>query len=323
MKCRDIEEKLPAYHEGCTLSSEETSLVEAHLKICPQCSSSLDDLIKTMHLIKELPEIDPPPWFTQKVMARVHDETEKRRGLVKKLFYPFHVKIPIEAFATLMVALLGIYIYQSTQPETGTISRARQARVEQAIPETIAPKETIKEKNVSSDGKTKNDNEKSATTEHLQKTTANADIPSATGIIKEKKQDDTYDRERTRQEAAAPQAPLSRKKEAFSAAGETQPSRSSVPDKQYTELVSVQVTNIQAALKKIDKILGNLGAQPSSMKSHEGRVYMNIQVQPETVNELLSQLKAVGIVKENITNLKLRESDIIRIVITEKNTSAR
>lgn len=323
MKCRDIEEKLPAYHEGGILSPEETSLVEAHLKICPRCSSSLEDLIKTIHLIKELPEIDPPPWFTQKVMARVQDEAEKRRGLVKKLFYPFHVKVPIEAFATLLVALLGIYIYQSTQPETGAISRAPQVRVEQATPKTIAPKETIKEKNVSSGGKTKNDNEKSSTTEHLQKPAATADIPSVTGIMKEKKQDDAYDWERTRQEAAAPQAPLSREKEAFSAAGGTQPSRSSMPDKQDTELVSVQVTNIQAALEKINKILGKLGAQPSSMKSHEGRVYMNIQLQPETVNKLLSQLKTVGIVKENISKLELSESNVIRIVVTEKNTSAR
>lgn len=115
MTCKDIEEKLAAYQEGI-LSTEERSLVESHLASCAQCSSALADLEKTVGLLRNLPEIEPPPWFTQKIMAHVHEEAEKKSSLLKRLFYPFHVKIPIEAFATLCVVALGLYVYKTSGP---------------------------------------------------------------------------------------------------------------------------------------------------------------------------------------------------------------
>jgi anti-sigma factor RsiW len=119
MTCKDIEEKLTAYQEG-TLSPEERSLVESHLSSCAQCSSALANLEKTVGLLKNLPEIEPPPWFTQKVMAQVREEAEKKSSLLKRLFYPFHIKIPIEAFATLCVVALGLYVYKASGPEIKT-----------------------------------------------------------------------------------------------------------------------------------------------------------------------------------------------------------
>lgn len=119
MTCKDIEKKLTAYQEGI-LSPEERSLVESHLASCAQCSSALTDLEKTVGLIKNLHEIEPPPWFTQKIMAQVREEAEKKNSLLKKLFYPFHIKIPIEAFATLCVVALGLYVYKTSGPEIKT-----------------------------------------------------------------------------------------------------------------------------------------------------------------------------------------------------------
>jgi hypothetical protein len=119
MTCKDIEGKLTVYHEGI-LPPEEKSLVEGHLASCEGCSSALEALKKTVDVLKNLPEIEPPPWFTQKIMAKVREEAEQKGGLLKKLFYPFHIKIPIEAFAVLFVAVLGLYIYRATGPEMKT-----------------------------------------------------------------------------------------------------------------------------------------------------------------------------------------------------------
>jgi len=119
MTCKDIEEKLTAYREG-VLSPEERRIVESHLASCAKCSSALADLEKIVGLLKNLPEIEPPPWFTQKIMAQVHKEAEKKSGLLKRLFYPFHIKIPIEAFVTLCVIALGLYVYKTSGPEIKT-----------------------------------------------------------------------------------------------------------------------------------------------------------------------------------------------------------
>jgi hypothetical protein len=129
MTCKDIEDRLAAYQEGA-ITPEEKTLVEAHLSTCAKCSSVLADLKKTDDLLKDLPEVELPPWFTQKVMAQVREETEHKDSLLKKLFYPFHVKIPIEVFATLFVVVLGLYVYKTTGSEMKVVQRPPPALVE-------------------------------------------------------------------------------------------------------------------------------------------------------------------------------------------------
>jgi hypothetical protein len=129
MTCKDIEDRLAAYQEGA-VTPEEKALVEAHLSTCAKCSSVLADLKKTVDLLKNLPEVELPPWFTQKVMAQVREEAEHKDSLLKKLFYPFHVKIPIEVFATLFVVVLGLYVYKTTGSEMKVVQRPPPALVE-------------------------------------------------------------------------------------------------------------------------------------------------------------------------------------------------
>src|SRR4030042_2444232 len=116
MDCSDIQEKLSAYIEG-VISSEEKTLIEEHLKSCLKCSESLADLRKTMEYVKNLEEIEPPAWLTQKVMARVRSEVEPKKGILQKLFYPLYIKIPLEAAAAILIAVTAIYIFKTIQPE--------------------------------------------------------------------------------------------------------------------------------------------------------------------------------------------------------------
>ena len=114
--CEDFEKRLPAYQEGLISGLDKKDL-EDHLQSCESCRRTLQDLNKTRDLLGRLQEVDPPPWFTRKVMARVREEAEGKRGLLRKLFYPLHIKIPLEAVASILVVVLAVYVFKATDPE--------------------------------------------------------------------------------------------------------------------------------------------------------------------------------------------------------------
>ena len=114
--CQDFEKRLPAYQEGL-ISGQDKKDLEDHLRSCESCRLALQDLNQTRDLLGRLQEVDPPPWLTRKVMARVREETEGKRGLFRRLFYPLHIKIPLEATASILVVVLAVYVFKATEPE--------------------------------------------------------------------------------------------------------------------------------------------------------------------------------------------------------------
>ncbi len=147
MECDRIQEQLSAYLDD-TLSSAEKGIVDNHLKSCPKCRKSLADLEMTMRSIKGLEEIIPPPWLTQKIMTRVKAEAElTKKNLWQKLFYPLHVKLPIEAFGAFLIALTALYVFKSMEPKINTVTAPSEktvseyaAKEKDATPETEARK---------------------------------------------------------------------------------------------------------------------------------------------------------------------------------------
>src|SRR3990172_9261197 len=116
MKHDDIRHMLSEYIDGA-VTPKEKALVEGHLKSCPECNSALFELKKTIEHIKKVEEVVSPAWMTQKIMAKVRAEAEEKRGLFHKLFFPLHIKLPLEAVAVLFLAITAFYIYESVHPE--------------------------------------------------------------------------------------------------------------------------------------------------------------------------------------------------------------
>ncbi len=116
MECGDIRERFSAYLEGVA-SPEEERLIKLHLPSCQPCSAALEDLKRTVELLKGLEEVEPPPWLKEKVMSRVRAEEEAKRGIFRKLFYPLHIKLPIEALAAILVAVMASYVFEAVKPE--------------------------------------------------------------------------------------------------------------------------------------------------------------------------------------------------------------
>ena len=114
MEHNDIRHRLSEYIDG-SVTGEERAAIEAHLKTCMQCSSALKELRKAIEHIKAIEEIEPPAWMTQKIMAKVRAEAEKK-GLFQRIFYPLTIKLPIQAVAVVFLAVTGFYIYQNIHP---------------------------------------------------------------------------------------------------------------------------------------------------------------------------------------------------------------
>ena len=141
MTCKEIEILLPALIEG-EISAEESKRIRNHLMRCHSCSKALEDLKASGEMVRNLEEVEPPSWLKTRVMARVREEAGQKESILRKLFYPLHVKIPIQALATVLIAVVAWNVYKTGEPEFRQIA-APPAAVQEA-PRPQAPSEPVK-----------------------------------------------------------------------------------------------------------------------------------------------------------------------------------
>ena len=116
MNCSEIESRLCAYRDEL-LPPEEKDRIEKHISTCVQCGKALADLKRTADLLRDLEAVEPPPFFAEKIMARVREDAGRKRGIRRWLFHPLHIKAPIQAIAMILIAVSAIYVYQKGEPE--------------------------------------------------------------------------------------------------------------------------------------------------------------------------------------------------------------
>ena len=113
--CRDIESLLPLYAEDA-LTDAERLAVEQHLKVCAKCQKELAYLEKAGQMVRKTPAVEEPPWLRQKIMAQVRKEAQKE-SFLQRWFYPLRIRIPVQIMATIVIAVLAVYIYRSGENE--------------------------------------------------------------------------------------------------------------------------------------------------------------------------------------------------------------
>ncbi len=116
MTCKEIEDLLPGMIDGA-IAETEKNRIEAHLESCASCRKAFADLRIADERVKSLEEVEPPPWLKTRVMARVREEAGRKEGILRKLFYPLHVKVPIQALATVLIAVVAWNVYKTGEPE--------------------------------------------------------------------------------------------------------------------------------------------------------------------------------------------------------------
>jgi Putative zinc-finger len=117
MNCEETEAQLSAYLDG-RLDEAHRRAVERHLASCSHCRAEAAALRRTIDSVSALPPVEPPPGFSQRVMAQVREEAQPsvpRRSFSLPL-WPLWARIPLQAAAVLVIAGLAVYLYELNQP---------------------------------------------------------------------------------------------------------------------------------------------------------------------------------------------------------------
>jgi len=115
MSTGHVKERLSEYIDGL-LPDEEKKLLEEHLASCKECAEALGELKRTVSMLRDLDEVEPPAWFTQKVMEKVREEAQAEKNLFKKLLGPVRSFVPLEAVGAIAIAITVIVLFKGILP---------------------------------------------------------------------------------------------------------------------------------------------------------------------------------------------------------------
>ena len=157
MNCAEVQKYLSDFLDK-SLDNERARAIEDHLAACSRCSEEMASLAECQRLVSGLPAVELPSGFTNRVMARVR-EAANPPSLWERLFLPLQIKIPLQATAVVLIAVLAAYIYQkeplqresvvAVQPE----SSFREQNETDRLASSVAPAPNSKTKEVAEETK--------------------------------------------------------------------------------------------------------------------------------------------------------------------------
>lgn len=119
MECVEIKALLSEFIDG-TLDAQTMAAVEAHVSTCKGCEEELKSLSVVVEELGALDPIKAPDDFLEKI----HERMAPRHGfyrILRKLFFPLHVKIPLELAGAATMALLVLFVLNVQQSEKGIV----------------------------------------------------------------------------------------------------------------------------------------------------------------------------------------------------------
>ncbi len=291
--CRDIQEIISAYLEGAVPPDQER-LVSEHLASCPRCSAVLEDLRKTVELVRELEEVEPPPWLAQKIMAHVKDEAEKEVGIFRRLFYPLRVKIPLQAFATVLIVGLVFFVYKGMGPEFEPAKGP--SGTEQVLPQKAPPTQPAEglpaAKSRPPTGQARDESRVAAV--------APAPGSNSTGGSREGAEKPLLLRSAERREAAAGFDTAVKEKETQDTETPLALSGSKSAAKAPEPVdVTLRAVDVKSAAKEVEELLRQTGARNVTRESREGSESVSAELQREKARALVEKLDDIGDVESS------------------------
>lgn len=138
MRCEEIQGHLSAYLED-EVEPTERRAMEDHLQGCVGCRHELNLLRQTVFALRSLEEIEVPPRLTAAIEAGVSDRGRSGwQHPISRLFFPMHVKLPLQAAALVLISLGAVYLYRSA-PELAQAPRPPVATEEAPRGQVAAP----------------------------------------------------------------------------------------------------------------------------------------------------------------------------------------
>ena len=284
MTCHEIENRLPAYLENL-LSPEGKKNIEGHLASCPRCSRASEALQKAEEIVQDLTEVEPPPFFEQRIMSRAREEAGQKQGILRKLFYPLYIKVPLQAFATLLVAVIAFSLYQTVEPE-----------LQHVAPPAITLTEPAKDQATAESRKVP---VAPAAVTPVMRTPA-ADLP-------EKKQQrfvaPTIENGAKTDQVAGSPSPLQEERGlAMKSAAPVMAAREkeSLPLRAETPSLlglTIQVKDVHIAVQKVEEHLAQVNGRIIERQRHDGREFLKAEVAAQNLAAFLDRIEAIGRVK--------------------------
>jgi anti-sigma factor RsiW len=115
MECPEIKSLLSEYIDG-TLDAETKELVDQHVLTCGHCRKELASLRALVQELGSLESVEPPKDF----LVQLHKRLDKRSRfsiLVRSLFLPFRIKIPLQVAGAVAMAVLVFSVFHFQREE--------------------------------------------------------------------------------------------------------------------------------------------------------------------------------------------------------------
>lgn len=130
MTCDEAREAFSALYDGALTGAPLVTL-DRHLEGCPACRAEWTAFRRAIEAVKELGSAEPSSGFASRVVQQVEAPPWWRRA-AQAIFFPLHVKVPIQAVALVLVAFTAVVVFQRS-PEL-----KREAQVAVAPPTSVA-----------------------------------------------------------------------------------------------------------------------------------------------------------------------------------------
>ncbi len=119
MECALIQERLSEYIDG-TLDADDRAAVENHISTCKTCKEDLASLTEMVEELRAMDPVEAPADFLEKIHERMESRFSLDR-IIRKLFIPFRIKIPVELAAAATITLLVFFVFNIQQKEVPSV----------------------------------------------------------------------------------------------------------------------------------------------------------------------------------------------------------
>ncbi|UCF86963.1 MAG: DUF2275 domain-containing protein [Nitrospiraceae bacterium] len=307
MECRSIGEKLSAYIED-HLSSEEKLQIKEHLETCRHCRISLNDLKKTMEYTRGLEEMEPPAWLAQKVMNKIREEAGQKKGFLRRFFFPFHIKVPLEVAAMIAIVVVAVYVYKTLQPG----EMLKEIPADQVLP--------YKEEAIG---------EKKDRILTFEKARLAAPEPAKRGIREQEAgiAPETGEAPAEKAGVAAPERAPDVSYRSMDTKMMEERTKSSleedsayVKEKKETAFFILHVEDTERALRDLERIFKELNIENVEKEFFKGKNIITAELEPQNLNDLNEKLKSIGRIGEKKEMIQQPVGKVqVRIEILRKN----
>jgi hypothetical protein len=297
MRCDEIRKSLSDYLDG-ELPLDARRSVEEHLGGCEACRRELRELERTLGHLRSLPEVEPPPFYAESVMRKVREEARAKPGLLRKLFFPLRVKLPAEALAVALVAVVAIYVFKALGPEV-----AMKREVAMKPPAVATAPQTADE--VASLGEMKEE-EAAQAGEGLDAGKKMEEAVTGEGHAPEKAAEPEYE---ARRKAGPPLPRSSVMRDAAAPPPEAEAQRAEEPAREEFRLakgaegraagredyeVSVRVPRLEGTEEALDAAVEGAGGKVIEKEASAGEMVYYVEIAPEKISALVRELGGLG-----------------------------